>query len=225
MKKEFASKKNNLNLFSDDINISLDKSNLKTFFKKFQDKLNNDIIKYKKSITSDFNEFQTEVKETTEVLKEHLDKSSQTYKTILNGEYMNENRDIIIQFFDAQCELLKNIYYKQLNAIRKERIPKLQTDSDNVLKSIDELYITNEEELKPFISIESKEYKINITEPLQKFKDEMNFLLNNFISKIKSIMNSFQDTFLSKMVSFEHEMNDYIRFGSRNNIQSNKCRT
>ena len=74
MKKEFASKKNNLNLFSDDINISLDKSNLKTFFKKFQDKLNNDIIKYKKSITSDFNEFQTEVKETTEVLKEHLDK-------------------------------------------------------------------------------------------------------------------------------------------------------
>ena len=225
MKKEFASKKNNLNLFSDDINISLDKSNLKTFFKKFQDKLNNDIIKYKKSITSDFNEFQTEVKETTEVLKEHLDKSSQTYKTILNGEYMNENRDIIIQFFDAQCELLKNIYYKQLNAIRKERIPKLQTDSDNVLKSIDELYITNEEELKPFISIESKEYKINITEPLQKFKDEMNFLLNNFISKIKNIMNSFQDTFLSKMVSFEHEMNDYIRFGSRNNIQSNKCRT
>ena len=225
MKKEFASKKNNLNLFSDDINISLDKSNLKTFFKKFQDKLNNDIIKYKKSITSDFNEFQTEVKETTEVLKEHLDKSSQTYKTILNGEYMNENRDIIIQFFDAQCELLKNIYYKQLNAIRKERIPKLQTDSDNVLKSIDELYITNEEELKPLISIESKEYKINITEPLQKFKDEMNFLLNNFISKIKSIMNSFQDTFLSKMVSFEHEMNDYIRFGSRNNIQSNKCRT
>ena len=225
MKKEFASKKNNLNLLSDDINISLDKSNLKTFFKKFQDKLNNDIIKYKKSITSDFNEFQTEVKETTEVLKEHLDKSSQTYKTILNGEYMNENRDIIIQFFDAQCDLLKNIYYKQLNAIRKERIPKLQTDSDNVLKSIDELYITNEEELKPFISIESKEYKINITEPLQKFKDEMNFLLNNFINKIKNIMNSFQDTFLSKMVSFEHEMNDYIRFGSRNNIQSNKCRT
>ena len=225
MKNEFASKKNNLNLLSDDINISLDKSNLKTFFKKFQDKLNNDIIKYKKSITSDFNEFQTEVKETTEVLKEHLDKSSQTYKTILNGEYMNENRDIIIQFFDAQCELLKNIYYKQLNAIRKERIPKLQTDSDNVLKSIDELYITNEEELKPFISIESKEYKINITEPLQKFKDEMNSLLNNFISKIKNIMNSFQDTFLSKMVSFEHEMNDYIRFGSRNNIQSNKCRT
>lgn len=225
MKKEFASKKNNFNLLSDDINISLDKSNLKTFFKKFQDKLNNDIIKYKKSITSDFNEFQTEVKETTEVLKEHLDKSSQTYKTILNGEYMNENRDIIIQFFDAQCDLLKNIYYKQLNAIRKERIPKLQTDSDNVLKSIDELYITNEEELKPFISIESKEYKINITEPLQKFKDEMNFLLNNFISKIKNIMNSFQDTFLSKMVSFEHEMNDYIRFGSRNNIQSNKCRT
>ena len=225
MKKEFASKKNNLNLFSDDINISLDKSNLKTFFKKFQDKLNNDIVEYKKSITSDFNEFQTEVKETTEVLKEHLDKSSQTYKTILNGEYMNENRDIIIQFFDAQCELLKNIYYKQLNAIRKERIPKLQTDSDNVLKSIDELYITNEEELKPFISIESKEYKINITEPLQKFKDEMNSLLNNFISKIKNIMNSFQDTFLSKMVSFEHEMNDYIRFGSRNNIQSNKCRT
>ena len=225
MKKEFASKKNNLNLLSDDINISLDKSNLKTFFKKFQDKLNNDIVEYKKSITSDFNEFQTEVKETTEVLKEHLDKSSQTYKTILNGEYMNENRDIIIQFFDAQCELLKNIYYKQLNAIRKERIPKLQTDSDNVLKSIDELYITNEEELKPFISIESKEYKINITEPLQKFKDEMSFLLNNFISKIKNIMNSFQDTFLSKMVSFEHEMNDYIRFGSRNNIQSNKCRT
>ena len=195
MKKEFASKKNNFNLLSDDINISLDKSNLKTFFKKFQDKLNNDIIKYKKSITSDFNEFQTEVKETTEILKEHLDKSSQTYKTILNGEYMNENRDIIIQFFDAQCDLLKNIYYKQLNAIRKERIPKLQTDSDNVLKSIDELYITKEEELKPFISIESKEYKINITEPLQKFKDEMNFLLNNFISKIKNIMNSFQDTF------------------------------
>ena len=225
MKKEFASKKNNFNLLSDDINISLDKSNLKTFFKKFQDKLNNDIIKYKKSITSDFNEFQTEVKETTEVLKEHLDKSSQTYKTILNGEYMNENRDIIIQFFDAQCDLLKNIYYKQLNAIRKERIPKLQTDSDNVLKSIDELYITNEEELKSIISIESKEYKINITEPLQKFKDEMNSLLNNFISKIKNIMNSFQDTFLSKMVSFEHEMNDYIRFGSRNNIQSNKCRT
>ena len=225
MKKEFASKKNNLNLLSDDINISLDKSNLKTFFKKFQDKLNNDIIKYKKSITSDFNEFQTEVKETTEILKEHLDKSSQTYKTILNGEYMNENRDIIIQFFDAQCDLLKNIYYKQLNAIRKERIPKLQTDSDNVLKSIDELYITNEEELKPFISIESKEYKINITEPLQKFKDEMNSLLNNFISKIKSIMNSFQDTFLSKMVSFEHEMNDYIRFGSGKNIQNNKCRT
>jgi len=225
MKKEFASKKNNFNLLSDDINISSDKSNLKTFFKKFQDKLNNDIVEYKKSITSDFNEFQTEVKETTEVLKEHLDKSSQTYKTILNGEYMNENRDIIIQFFDAQCELLKNIYYKQLNAIRKERIPKLQTDSDNVLKSIDELYITNEEELKPFISIESKEYKINITEPLQKFKDEMNSLLNNFISKIKNIMNSFQDTFLSKMVSFEHEMNDYIRFGSRNNIQSNKCRT
>ena len=225
MKKEFASKKNNLNLFSDDINISLDKSNLKTFFKKFQDKLNNDIVEYKKSITSDFNEFQTEVKETTEILKEHLDKSSQTYKTILNGEYMSENRDIIIQFFDAQCELLKNIYYKQLNAIRKERIPKLQTDSDNVLKNIDELYITNEEELKPFISIESKEYKINITEPLQKFKDEMSFLLNNFISKIKNIMNSFQDTFLSKMVSFEHEMNDYIRFGSRNNIQSNKCRT
>ena len=225
MKKEFASKKNNFNLLSDDINISLDKSNLKTFFKKFQDKLNNDIVEYKKSITSDFNEFQTEVKETTEVLKEHLDKSSQTYKTILNGEYMSENRDIIIQFFDAQCELLKNIYYKQLNAIRKERIPKLQTDSDNVLKNIDELYITNEEELKPFISIESKEYKINITEPLQKFKDEMSFLLNNFISKIKNIMNSFQDTFLSKMVSFEHEMNDYIRFGSRNNIQSNKCRT
>ena len=225
MKKEFASKKNNFNLLSDDINISLDKSNLKTFFKKFQDKLNNDIVEYKKSITSDFNEFQTEVKETTEVLKEHLDKSSQTYKTILNGEYMNENRDIIIQFFDAQCDLLKNIYYKQLNAIRKERIPKLQTDSDNVLKSIDESYITNEEELKPFISIESKEYKINITEPLQKFKDEMNSLLNNFISKIKNIMNSFQDTFLSKMVSFEHEMNDYIRFGSRNNIKSNKCRT
>ena len=225
MNKVFENKKNNLNLFSDDINISLEKSNLKTFFKKFQSKLNNDLNKYKKSIKSDFTKFQKEVKDATETLKEHLEKSSETYKARLNEESTNENREFIIQFFDVQCELIKNIYYKQLNTIRKERIPKIQEDSDTVLKNIDELYITYEEELNPFISIDSKEYKINIIEPLNKFKDEMNSFLTNFIKKIKNIMSSFQDTFLSMMVSFEHEMNDYIRFGSRKNIQNNKCRT
>ena len=225
MKKGFTNKENISNFSFGNISKALEKSDLKTIFKKFQDKLDFDLIAYKKTLISNFNEFQREVKDLSEILKEKLAKSSETYKAIINEEHINVNPENIIQLFLAQCELIKNVYNEQYNLMREQRIPKLQADSDKILKSIDELAITYEDELKSFISIESKEYKINIIEPLAKFKDEMNSFLIHLIKKIKNIMNSSRNTFLSMIVSFEYGMNDYIRFGNRKNIQNNKYKT
>ena len=225
MRKGFTNNEIDLNLSPANISKALEKYELKTIFKKFQEKLDFDLITYKKTLISNFNEFQRETKNLSETLKEKLEKSSETYKALINEEQAIENKENIIQVFHAQCELMKNVYNEQYNVIREQRIPKLQADSDKILKSIDELAITYEDELKSFISIESKEYKINIIEPLAKFKDEMNSFLINLIKKIKNIMNSSRNTFLSMIVSFEYEMNDDIRFGNRKNIQNNSYRT
>ena len=225
MRKGFTNNEIDLNLSPANISKALEKYELKTIFKKFQEKLDFDLITYKKTLISNFNEFQRETKNLSETLKEKLEKSSETYKALINEEHAIENKENIIQVFHAHCELMKNVYNEQYNVIREQRIPKFQADSDKILQSIDELSITYEEALKSFISIESKEYKINIIEPLRKFKDEMNSFLIHLIKKIKNIMNSSRNTFLSMIVSFEYEMNDDIRFGNRKNIQNNSYRT
>ena len=225
MRKGFTNNEIDLNLSPANISKALEKYELKTIFKKFQEKLDFDLITYKKTLISNFNEFQRETKNLSETLKEKLEKSSETYKALINEEHAIENKENIIQVFHAHFELMKNVYNEQYNVFREQRIPKFQADSDKILQSIDELSITYEEALKSFISIESKEYKINIIEPLRKFKDEMNSFLIHLIKKIKNIMNSSRNTFLSMIVSFEYGMNDYIRFGNRKNIQNNKYKT
>ena len=151
MRKGFTNNEIDLNLSPANISKALEKYELKTIFKKFQEKLDFDLITYKKTLISNFNEFQRETKNLSETLKEKLEKSSETYKALINEEHAIENKENIIQVFHAHCELMKNVYNEQYNVIREQRIPKFQADSDKILQSIDELSITYEEALKSFI--------------------------------------------------------------------------
>ena len=224
MKKDLSSNDNNVDLSFDDINSISGKSELKTFFIKFQDKLNLNLIKYRKCLIYNFNEFQIDAKILSQSVKENLKATSESFKERFNEEYTNEIRANIIPIFHAQCEMMKNTFNEQYNLFKEERISKLQTASDNILKGIDEYYFTCEEELKSIISIEPAEYKKNIIELINKFKDEMNLFLVNLIKKMNYIFNSFQTNYLSMMNSFQHEINDYIRFGNGKRIENHKCR-
>ena len=224
MEKELAKNEDNLSISSDNKITIFGTSDLKIAFMKFKDILNMNLINYRKSLTFNFNEFQKVTKDLSQSVKENLRLNSEIIKGRINEEYTNENREEIIQYLLAQCETIKITFNEGFNIFKNGRISLIQKEIDYILKKIDELSIACEKEFKSIISIESNEYKINIIEPLNKFRDEMNSFLMNLIKNMYDIFTSFQNNYLSMMNSFKHEMVDYVRFRNRKNFLNHKCR-
>ena len=203
---------------------ALVKPMLKTYVKKFKDKLSFNLNKYRRNLISVSNSFQRGLKAQTESFKNNLKDISDSFKMRFN-EHFIENREVLIPLVHDLYEMNLNNIDAQLNVLREQMFSFLQTGSNDILKNIDELSTTCKEELKSFISFESKEYQTNINEPLIKFKDDMNSLLINLSKKIMNIFNSYQNDICSLMNSFENEMTEIIRFGNGKNIENHICKT
>ena len=75
----------------------------------------------------------------------------------------------------------------------EELISFVQSDIAKILKVIDEILSPCKELMKYLNPKESKVYNKNICEPINKFRDEINFMIKKFIKKLRKMISSYKN--------------------------------
>ena len=208
MKKQFNNNKNNLIPYCE--YEALVKSFLNTFSMEIQDRINSRLIHYRQRFLSLFSAFQIQLKNQSKSFWDSLKKTTKSLKIKFNKCSVKDRKDIISLFY-KKYDLYKNIIDGRFNEF-EDLISLIQTERCGILKDIDEISISCNNQWKSLLPNDSKEYQKNIGVPISKFRDEMNSMLKRLFEKISQEMTSHQNTLLSFLELFEEEMNEIINF-------------
>ena len=209
MRKQFNNNQNDLVSYSE--YEALIKPFLKTLSNKIQEIINSRIIKYREKFLSCFNTFQIQLKNQSKSFSDSMKETTELSKVKFN-ESSGENIKDIISLFYKKCDLYQNIINKIFNEF-EELISLIQTERCGILKDIDDISNSCNDIWISLLPNDSKEYQKNIGEPISKFRNEMNSMLEKLLTKLRQVMTSHQNIILSLMESFEKDMNEIINFG------------
>ena len=209
MSKQFNDNENDLVPYSE--YEALVKPFLKTLSNKIQEIINTRLIKYREKFSSSYNAFQIQLKNQSKSFSDSMKEATETSKAKLNECSSNNLKDII-SLFRNKCALYQNIINTLLNEF-ENLISLVQTERCGILKDIDEISFSCNNIWMSLLPNDSNGYQKNIGEPISKFRDEMNSMLERLLKKLCNVMTSHQNIIYSLMESFEKEMNEIINFG------------